>query len=148
MPRTCLCPTASYSAAARLHSAQISPLSFNSPCPPSAELCSAGLPHTANATPRKATEHGKGEDWIVPACYIKNKAKKHLPPPLCFATAKYRGGGRRPEGLVLQKTPILSFSPPLRRKLLFLLLPPPLSLCDTRGRSVKSILTSQKRMFL
>ena len=21
------------------------------------------------------------------------------PPPLCFATAKYRGGGRRPEGL-------------------------------------------------
>ena len=34
-----------------------------------------GLPHTANATPRKATEHGKGEDWIVPACYIKNKAK-------------------------------------------------------------------------
>ena len=84
-----------------------------------------GVSPIANATPRNATEHGKGEDWIVPACYIKNKAKKHLPPPLCFATAKYRGGGRRPEGVVLQKTPILSFSPPLRRKLLFLLLSPP-----------------------
>ena len=54
------------------------------------------------------------------------RAFTHSSPVFC--NAKYRGGGRRPEGLVLQKTPILSFSPPLRRKLLFLLLLPPIAM--------------------
>src|SRR5699024_4192072 len=100
----------------------------------------------AVATPRKATEHGKGEDWIVPACYIKNKAKS-ISLLLCVLRQQNIGEVAADRRGWSYKKLLFYLSHPLSVENYCFFCFSPLSLCDTRGRSVKSILTSQKRMF-